>query len=485
MNSGVPVDVAKMLDSLSVVETNPVAFMACVYQNLFDRLPAAKLLFEKVRMDEQGKMVLSVFRFVLENMHDEDGLNAVLKGLGKRHLLYGVKPHYYVELGNAFVDALEEFLGDSYNESLAADWTWLAATLTGLMVKGARSNDEILHDKGFYQPIKLTEGQYLARFSKSEGANEALAANPVKPVTKRTIKVDYLGEKIVSTGPMQTILDISLGNDIPHICECKGTARCSTCRVLIVEGLENCLPPSSLERQLSDRKGFPDDIRLACQTRVVGDVTVKRLVKDKLDAKSAISETLGGFGHEIEGAVLFTDIWNFTTFSENNLPYDVIHALNRLFNVLGNVIDKHNGYVDKYIGDCVMALFGLEEDCAKTTCRNAIEAALEINESLEGVNYYLQQHLGSSFRLGVGVAFGKMVVGELGFKLKRQFTAIGDTINVAARLERETRKVNANLLISDSMAVHLDCVKYELFNSCSFSLKGKNEKVVAHQVRRR
>ena len=281
---------------------------------------------------------------------------------------------------------------------------------------------------------------------------------------------------------MQTILEASLANGIPHIWECAGSARCSTCRVVIIDGLENCLPRTSLEQKLATRKGFYPEIRLACQTRVVGDVTVKRLVRDKDDIDMAIAGSIGNSGKEIKGAVLFTDIWGFTTFSEKNLPYDVIHALNLLFRNLGQAVDDNDGYVDKYIGDTLMAIFGLSGESPEVACRNAVAAAAAMLTSLPQVNSYLRNYLGDEFRLGIGIAYGPMVTGEIGFSLKRQFTAIGDTVNIAARLESETRKIQVDLLVSDTVKSHLMPDWYELKNSFKLELKGKTGKVEAHEI---
>ena len=251
---------------------------------------------------------------------------------------------------------------------------------------------------------------------------------------------------------------------------------------MIIDGMENCLPRTSLEENMAVRKGFYPEIRLACQTRVVGDVTLKRLVRDESDVEMAISGSVGDAGEEIMGAVLFTDLWGFATFSEANLPYDVIHALNLLFRSLGQAVDDHDGYVDKYIGDNLMAIFGLGGESAEVTCRNVVLAAADMLASLPGINSYLHNYLGGEFRLGVGVAYGPMVTGELGFALKRQFTAIGDTVNIAARLESETRKQQADLLVSDSVLHNLMTGTFEVKKSYEFNLKGKSEKVVAHEL---
>src|SRR5476651_844583 len=86
----------------------------------------------------------------------------------------------------------------------------------------------------------------------------------------------------------QSLLQISLKNRIPHMHVCGGTARCSTCRVMVLENIENCLPRNANEQRLADRKGFEPNIRLACQTCVRGPVKVRRLVLDDGDADMVI-----------------------------------------------------------------------------------------------------------------------------------------------------------------------------------------------------
>ena len=103
-------------------------------------------------------------------------------------------------------------------------------------------------------------------------------------------------------------------------------------------------------------------------------------------------------------------------------------------------------------------------------------------DRLASVNEYIAKHLGEEFRIGVGIAFGPMVVGEIGFSLKRQFTAIGDTVNTAARLEGETRKHQADLLVSDSVVEKLMDDFCEIGSTHEFDLKGISDKVVAHEI---
>lgn len=174
--------------------------------------------------------------------------------------------------------------------------------------------------------------------------------------------IHYLPDDIqVTTRTGKTILTTSLEAGIPHTHICGGNARCSTCRVAILEGLEHCLPRNSNERALAERLSFPPTIRLACQTRITSDVKVRQLVLDDDDVQitSQINRGAvpGSIGEEKHLAILFADIRGFTTFAAALPPYDVIHALNRYYQQMDHAISRYGGEIDNYMGDGLLALF--------------------------------------------------------------------------------------------------------------------------------
>ena len=328
-----------------------------------------------------------------------------------------------------------------------------------------------------------THDDYLARFMpKGVDARIEEYADPVINNLPRTVPVEFVGDKQAEAAPLQSILDISLASGIAHVCECGGRGKCTTCRVVVLEGLENCLPRNQPEAQMAQIKGFPPELRLACQTRVVGPVKVRRLVHDSADISEVISSGRGAAGRDMRLAVLFSDIRGFTTFSEGNLPYDVVHALNRYFNAIGQTIDDHGGYIDKYIGDGIMALFGLNVDRPEHPCVDAVNAAVDMLSSLRDVNEYMSEYLDHEFKIGIGIHYGTVVVGEIGFKLRKQFTAIGDTVNMAARLESETKNHEADILVSDSVRCELTEADFQFGRSVDVALKGKSGLHTAHEV---
>ena len=140
-------------------------------------------------------------------------------------------------------------------------------------------------------------------------------------------------DRDIEVGDGETILAASLRADIPHAHACGGKARCSTCRVLVLEGLDMCGPRTRRENKLADQLHFSENVRLACQTTVHGDLSMRRPVVDRVDL--ALSNLLGRkrateqVGKEQSLAILFADIAGYTSFAESLMPYDVTHVLNR------------------------------------------------------------------------------------------------------------------------------------------------------------
>ena len=280
----------------------------------------------------------------------------------------------------------------------------------------------------------------------------------------------------------RTILDVSRCAGLPHIAACGGNGRCSTCRVIVLEGLDNVSPRTPAEAKLAAVKGFEDDIRLACQTRVCGPVKLRRLVIDEEDMHLAQAVSRQTTGRERRLAILFADIRNFTTFAENNLPYDVIHILGRYFRKIGGPVLEHGGFIDKYMGDGIMAIFGLERATPAEACVDAVSAGLDMLERLVELNRYLRQQFDTEFRIGIGVHVGPVIIGELGHPDKMQFTAIGDTVNIASRIESSTKTLGAPLLVSEQVRDLLgDRAVYGL--SSRINLKGKSGEHLLTEVR--
>ena len=149
-------------------------------------------------------------------------------------------------------------------------------------------------------------------------------------------------------------------------------------------------------------------------------------------------------------AILFTDIRSFTTISEGLMPDELVNSLNHYFGILVDIIMRHNGIVDKYIGDAIMAFFGapVKHD---NDAEEAVRAALEMQAALARFN---QKHLAEGkppFKTGIGINYGVVTVGNIGSEKKMDYTIIGDMVNLGSRLEGLTKVYRQDVIFSESV----------------------------------
>lgn len=153
----------------------------------------------------------------------------------------------------------------------------------------------------------------------------------------------------------------------------------------------------------------------------------------KAVAEGEKSLALGGERRMV--SVIFADVVAFTSFAEGSPPERVVAFLNELFTVLSEVVFRHRGMVDKFIGDCVMAVFGATGDDASDHARRAVDAARDMHRFVEAAAPGWKETYGFDVSLGIGITTGEAIVGNLGSEVRMEFTAIGDMVNAAARLE--------------------------------------------------
>jgi len=267
-------------------------------------------------------------------------------------------------------------------------------------------------------------------------------------------KINFINEKVIPIQDDQTILEASLEAGIPHYHVCGGKARCSTCRVIVQEGGEHLSGPNKTEKNLRKKKKFPENVRLACQTKVIGnDVKIQRIIKDETDLNLYVygsdCENIQTVGDEKAMALFFLDIRNFTPFIEQHLPFDVIHIIRRLNIMFNDVIVEHKGKIIEYTGDGFYAVFGFDEPI-KEAVNNAYTAGRQILESLINLNEnYITKYFDHKIDVGIGLHSGKVIVGKTGVKDYNPYTVMGFPVNVAARLEAATKELNNNFIISD------------------------------------
>jgi len=266
------------------------------------------------------------------------------------------------------------------------------------------------------------------------------------------VRVAYPDGRTVEVPPGTSILDASRIGGIAHAQVCGGRGRCSTCRVRVGAGLDRLAAPSEAERKVLERIAAAPNVRLACQTRPLGDVSVMPLLPPTATARDGFAKPAHVQGQEREIAILFADLRAFTRMAERKLPYDVVFLLNRYFAAMGGAVERAGGRVDKFIGDGVMALFGVDSDAA-TGCRRALNAARAMAEQLDELNRALAHDLDQPLRIGIGVHAGPAIVGEMGYASATTVTAIGDAVNTASRLESLTKDFSCQLIVSEEVAV--------------------------------
>lgn len=254
-----------------------------------------------------------------------------------------------------------------------------------------------------------------------------------------------------------SLLDVSLGAGLPHFHQCNRLARCTTCRVRVLERPENLSPRSGPETQIALERGWADNIRLACQARVNGDVTIARVVLEQQAALAIFPESAPEQTTEERAlAVMFCDLRNFTGFAAAHLPQDVIYVLNRFFQEACEPVLDNDGYIDKYLGDGFLALFGLKKNDPAEFCLDAARAAVRIPGRIRDLNRWLKEAFNVEFDFGVGLHFGPAVVGHTGHPLKMQLTVLGDTVNVASRVEGLNKQTGTRILATSAFAAQVD-----------------------------
>lgn len=263
---------------------------------------------------------------------------------------------------------------------------------------------------------------------------------------RRSIAIHYDDGLLARVPRGLTVLEASRVAGIPHAAVCGGRGRCSTCRVRIIQG-PDLPPPDEAERRVLERIAAEPDVRLACRLQPSGDIRLARLTPVGGHASGPLRRMDPAAGREREIAVLFADLRGFTSLAEQRLPYDTVYLLNRYFAAMGAVIEQAGGRLDKFIGDGIMALFGLEGSTSEAA-RQALRACAAMSARLETLNAELAGELPQPLRIGMGLHLGRAIVGEMGWGRAVGLTAIGDPVNVASRLEQLTKEHAVELLVS-------------------------------------
>jgi adenylate cyclase len=221
---------------------------------------------------------------------------------------------------------------------------------------------------------------------------------------------------------------------------------------------------------------------------VLEDVTEEKRVRNTLSrylptpvAEQLLADPeirLGGAA--IEATVLFSDIRDFTRYTERLGPRATVAMLNEYFGAMVDAIAAHDGILDKFIGDAVMALFGVPYPAAGDADR-ALRSAFEMQSRLRALNAVRSARGEPPLATGIGLSSGELVAGNVGSPRRMEYTAIGDTVNLAARLESATKDYGVSILLSGATRAALRD-RFPLREIDRLRVKGRDEAVVVHQA---
>lgn len=248
-----------------------------------------------------------------------------------------------------------------------------------------------------------------------------------------------------------TILAALLANGIDHTHVCGGNAYCSTCRIMILDGVQNCSLPTSAERALAKKLDFPVHIRLACQTKVTGNVSIRRMVIDNEDIDILEQQlTTGAVSSDRNVALLVATIRGATNFDEVNFHYDIVYIMSRYFYRIQKVVESYGGVIPNVMGVRVMAVFGFEKN-SSLTAERAVWAGLEMLKSVEELNTFLKKLSYRPLHLSIGIHYGESVLVPVDSSKPNAFTPLGDVVNSVGRIEAANQEVGSNLLVSEAV----------------------------------
>ena len=184
----------------------------------------------------------------------------------------------------------------------------------------------------------------------------------------------------------------------------------------------------------------------------------------------------GVHGHEKHVVTMFVDMRGSTAMGERALAYDVVFILNRFFTELSLALEETHGHYAQFAGDGLMAIYGIDPERKQLACRDALMGARAMFSRLDRLNRQLQEEFGESIKMGIGIHGGEAIVGTMGPPKTPLLTAIGDNINIAARLESQTKELGCDLIIS-AETLTANGIDYTNLPVWDLEVRGRNEKV--------
>jgi adenylate cyclase len=295
------------------------------------------------------------------------------------------------------------------------------------------------------------------------------------------INLSYGNGRTVRVPRGLTVLEASLRNNVPHASVCGGRARCSTCRIRVIGDHAGLPEPSQREAFVLARVGANDpSIRLACQLRPTSDLSFFQLFIPSLASANAHAGGPHRIGEERYLVSLFVDMRGSTRLAEKMLPFDTVFIVNRFLAAVSQAVIECGGRPNQFVGDGMLALFGLSGN-AQTACRQAIRAAALISVNIDELNTFLAHDLREPLRFGIGIHGGEVIVGDIGYRDHMVFTALGDAVNVAARLQDMTKTLACEAIFSEEVRVTAGLGEHDLPQQ-QVEIRGRAEPMIVRVV---
>jgi adenylate cyclase len=283
-----------------------------------------------------------------------------------------------------------------------------------------------------------------------------LLARGVRALNERRggmITLSYGNGRTIRVPKGLSVLEASQRNNVPHASICGGRARCSTCRIRVIGDYAALPAPSKREAFVLNRVGVADpSIRLACQLRPTADLSFFQLIVPQAMSANARASHTHRTGQERYLVSMFVDMRNSTKLAEQRLPFDTVFIVNRFLGAVSQAVIECGGQPNQFVGDGQLALFGLTTG-PQTACRQALKAAAMIAANVEELNQFLEHDLRERIRFGIGIHGGEVIIGDIGYRDHMVFTALGDAVNVAARLQDMTKSLACEVMLSEELRI--------------------------------
>jgi adenylate cyclase len=313
----------------------------------------------------------------------------------------------------------------------------------------------------------------------------ALAARGGRALIDRRvgmITLSYGNGRAIRVPKGLSVLEASLRYRVPHASVCGGRARCSTCRIRVIGDSSTLPAPSNREAFVLDRVGASGDpsIRLACQLRPTADLSFFQLFMPLAMSANAHAAQPSRIGQERYLVSMFVDMRGSTKLAEKRLPFDTVFIVNRFLGAVSEAVIAFGGQPNQFVGDGMLALFGLGVD-PKLACRQTLQAAAMIAANVDELNKFLKHDLPEPIRFGIGIHAGEVIVGDIGYRDHMVFTALGDAVNVAARLQDMTKSLACEVIVSEHVCATAD-VDADTLPAHELAIRGRDQPMLVRAV---